>query len=181
MTNLKLEQIKSIALELGITLSYKDEEGKRKRYTKEELIAKIEQFEKEESKEVNAIQHSELELNDYIINDARKTLESKEFFENNDIVDKCSMYPKYSLIYGNTLVYQKSNKDFILEEIVNSNPVVAVKSYIKNNDLFKVKSILEKLIQLSNDKKVKSIQRSNYKKYYNIITSMLKIKKVQLV
>jgi len=163
MKNLKLEQIKSIALELGITLSYKDEEGKRKRYTKEELIAKIEEFEKEETKEVNAIQHSELAL------------------ENNDIVDKCSMYPNYSFIYGNALVDEKSNNDFILEEIVNTNPVVAVKSYIKNNDLFKVKSILEKLIQLCNDKKVKGIQRSNYKKYYNIITSMLKIKKVQLV
>jgi len=163
MKNLLLEEIKSIALELGITLSYKDEEGKRKRYTKDELISKIEEFEKEESKEVNAIQHSELVL------------------EYNDIVDKCSMYPSYSLIYGESLMDEKTNNEFVLEEIVNSNPVVAVKSYIKNNDLFKVKSILEKLIQLCNDKKVKSIQRSNYKKYYNIITSMLKIKKVELV
>jgi len=163
MKNLKIEQIKSIALELGITLSYKDAEGKRKRYTKEELISKIEEFEKEETKEVNTIPHSELA------------------FENNNIVDKSSMCPNRSLIYGNTLVDEKSNNDFILEEIVNANPVVAVKSYIKNNDLFKVKSILNKLIQLCNDKNVKGIQRSNYKKYYNIITSMLKIKKVQLV
>lgn len=180
MKNLKLEEIKSIALELGITLSYKDEEGKRKRYTKEGLIAKIEEFEKEESKEVNAVHHSELD--NYMDEVYSQNSEIKKVqCKNNDIVDKCSLYPNYSLIYGNTLVDEKTSNEFDLEEIINANPVVAVKSYIKNNDLFKIKSILKKLIQLCNDKKVKGIQRSNYKKYYNIITSMLKIKKVELV
>lgn len=151
MKNLLLEDIKKIAVELDITLSYKDEEGKRKRYTKDELIAKIEEVSKLESEQVNVPLHSALEV------------DILEF-------DKYNLYPSYSMIYGENTI---DNSEFLMKDIVNANPVVTAKQFIKNDKSKELKELIDNLYRLSNDKNEKSIQRSKYSKSLKLIKALL--------